>query len=760
MSAAAAAATASAKPSNGPGRSTVSSLTDLSSVRDYLSRIGAEAVGMRKAAIRVKAGSYARDIARIVLNKDGTITAKPSSFEPNDLEAQAIKNEYLTVLFPRSIPVTALRGADIPKQIKESRPDEIFEFKNVDGTIAFVEIRKRNPDGTKDFYIWSYWSDDKWRPMQPDGRLIPYGLEHLKDNTTVFIHEGPHVARAMHEMTRTDDSTPEDRERLANHPWGLQLGGACHLGWTGGAFAASNTDWSVLKSIETAYIVPDNDEAGRGSVSTISQALDCVTWSIETNDDWPGGWDLADPFPTKMFRKLDGQPRYVGPSFYDCKHPATWATDEIPQTKGKPILRLRSSFTKTWFYVEGHDVYACAELPDRRFSEAVFNKVVSRYSHTKQTANLLHKASTSVKAKLAYRPDNAGRVITDFGQPSLNLHVPSNIVAIAGNTAPWLEFLDYMFPDPQERDEIKRWCATIIAQPQIRIQYGILLVTETQGIGKTTLGSEILAPIIGRHNTSWPSESDITSDFNSWAANKRLVVVNEIYAGHSFKAYNRLKSVITDADVTVNEKYERAYTVQNWCHAIACSNSLRALRMQETDRRWFYPKMTEVPWRKEKFAEFYSWIASGGLSVIKHWAQTYNHYIRKEEQAPMTSRKRELINASKSEGAIAALDLGEAITLIDEPIALAMKDIVAHIRHSTQARVFDSDLELRKEMALGGAFIFNERIKCAGTLQHVVLNAAAQRMLETKIVEGGDALARNFVRSIVTPVARISESDL
>ena len=34
--------------------------------------------------------------------------------------------------------------------------------------------------------------------------------------------------------------------------------------------------------------------------------------------------------------------------------------------------------------------------------------------------------------------------------------------------------------------------------------YGLLLVSETQGVGKTTLGERILAPLVGWHNVSVP----------------------------------------------------------------------------------------------------------------------------------------------------------------------------------------------------------------------------------------------------------------
>ena len=92
-----------------------------------------------------------------------------------------------------------------------------------------------------------------------------------------------------------------------------------------------------------------------------------------------------------------------------------------------------------------------------------------------------------------------------------------------------------------------RWCATLVARPDIRMEYGVLLISEMQGVGKGTLGERILAPLVGPWNCSFPTEQSIVdSSFNSWIAHKRLAVVHEIYAGHNIKAYNkrRLSSLI------------------------------------------------------------------------------------------------------------------------------------------------------------------------------------------------------------------------
>ena len=282
------------------------------------------------------------------------------------------------------------------------------------------------------------------------------------------------------------------------------------------------------------------------------------------------------------------------------------------------------------------------------------------------------------------------------------------------------------------------------------MSYGMLLVSESQGIGKTTLGSQILAPLVGLNNVSYPSESDISnSDFNGWAANKRLAIVNEIYSGHSWKAYNSLKSIITDTELRVNEKYQRNYTIENWTHVFACSNSPRALRMEDDDRRWLYPMVSESPWPLKKFREFRAWLGSGGLGIIKHWATGYNNIVETGARAPMTQRKRELIEGSRTDAQREAHALAEAATNFGDHVAISMKEITVFVQESVRGKIFDTDYELRKSMKDGGMRQWDQRLKINGRLQHLMLTIETYQEAKRLAAEEGDAAASAFLRSSV-----------
>lgn len=727
----------------------IKTLNDIPSIAAYLNRIGAEARSLRTAVVKEVHGKYWRDLAVITFDPEtGKVTSPDGLFAPTESEQLRITEEVPQYQWP-SIKLIK-RLTNLPPQVAEADPESVFEFRDTSGNIIMLQLRLNIKDEKK-YVPWTYWDDDEWRRMEPEGKLPLWGLEQLNDHSTVFIHEGAKAARAMRRMVEAQ--TADQKEKLKSHPWSEELSGAAHLGWIGGALSPFRTDWSILKKlgVKRAYIVSDNDTPGVAAVPSIAMQLRMPTFHVQFTNEWPASFDLADEFPAKMFDELDKKRYYIGPSFRSCLHPATWATDAIPNPKGKPTIILREHFKEMWAYVEEVDLFVCVDMPNIIRSEPILNKQLASFSHTNSTASLMVRAYRGRSVRLCYRPDVKGRIVTDKTTSAINLHTPTQIKSAAGSPGPFLEFMTYLFPKEEEREEVLRWCATLIAKPDVRMLYALLLVSVTQGVGKTTLGAKILAPLVGDQNTGFPPEEDIVnSSFNGWLANKRLIVVGEIYSGHSWKAYNRLKGLITDPDIEVNEKYQRPYRVENWAHFFVCSNSRRALKMEDDDRRWFYPEVTEAKWPRSKFVEFRRWLQGGGLRIIKNWAEGYGNYVSDGSRAPMTGLKKELIEASRSEAQKEVADLAEAMLNEQAPLALSMKEIEAWVRANTQGRIFDTDYELRKTMREIGCVVPKKRIKVGGRLQYVVITPE----LDTKLIGLSD---REYAEGIRAATKKPSE---
>jgi Family of unknown function (DUF5906) len=647
-------------------------LQQMPTLRGYLNRVTATARSFRKFVVEAEGegnyGNVRRVTATISIDtQKGQLSIQGAVDPPLPQEVEAIRLEIIGASWPRS---TAARRGQLPVELNAVSAEDIFEFATHDGNeTTFVQQRRVDDAGTKSYLPWSFWNDGVWRQMEPDDLLPLYGLDRLEEYPTVYLHEGAKAARAAQRIADGANSP------ASAHPWRAELIG-CHLGWIGGAKNSHRTDWLPLSKTarnRKIVIVADNDQFGIDAVSAISRILRTTMSAVIFDDRFPSGFDIADDLP-KAFWRRNG--RYRGPSLEDFTVPATWATDKVTsQTKkGGHSYCLRDEFADEWLMSQDPHLIAHRQQLDRLLAPEVFNRSVSPFSDARDTAQLLAKRFSSHADGILYRPNRDSlrhRLINEGGRRLVNTFRPSDIRPNSASSGPFEEYAAHLFPDETDRIEALRWCATLIARPEIRMRYAMLLISEAQGIGKTTLAEAILAPLVGHWNASFPTEQQVTeSSFNSWVAHKRLAIVAEIYSGQTRKAYDRFKSVISDSTVDVNRKYVEPYTVENWLHVIASSNSLHAIRIDDGDRRWLVPQVAEDPKPAAWWQSFYAWLSSEGLGAIAAWAERYvtlHGAVLTGDHAPHTARKRDVVAESRSEGQRMTYDLG--------CLAMARKDL-------------------------------------------------------------------------------------
>lgn len=711
--------------------SVVGSIAEIDAVRDYLTRIGAEVRSTRKAIVREDHGRYWKDICVINFSPEGEISCSKADFEPTEAEAAQIKQAFRDTQWPRSntivgrvkVPEEMLVGVE-PDEIEE----RIFEFRNAAGEFVMFQKRVESKKNGKAYLPWTYWDDGKWRQLEPMGPLPLWGVSDVHGHDTVFVHEGAKAARHMKRlMTEKGAKWQELKKRF---PWAEEMENAAHVGWIGGALNPDRTDWGQLEAlgVKKVYVVADNDQPGKDALKEISRNINLPTYAVVFTDQWNSGFDLADPWPEKMFADIDGVRAYVGPSFHEVITDITWATNATPVPgKVRPLLSVRDVFKSQWTYVRATEVFVSNAFPNLKLSETQFNKHMSAYSHTSELSKLMHQSGSFSTGEMVYMPgEKIRRLISGGGAHAVNTHVPCFIKPLKGSVTPFINFMEYLFPRPEECREMLKWCATLIARPEVKMGYGVLLVSEQQGMGKTTLGSHVLAPLVGMPNVSWPSEIDIVqSQFNDWIAEKRLIIINEIYSGHSWRAYNNLKSYITDKDLRVNVKFQKPYVIENWAHFFACSNSLRALKMDEHDRRWYYPSVAHEKWPKEKFVDFYAWLRAGGLRVIRHWAENHGEYVAPSDPAPMSGAKLDLIFESYTASQKEAAALGKAIAEREAPTAVSTGDVEVWLKgKGGKDEIGSTGHELRKSMKAAGCKMLPARVVIKRRPQYIMVNEA------------------------------------
>lgn len=734
---------------------TIQKITDLKSVQAYLSRVGAEPKGLFSAVVKETLGDYWQEVAHIRFDRDPVDVKASVGYEPQPEELSLIKAEIASIKWPKTIFPTSLEN--LPKHLKEANPDHLFVFWDKNHKHILMLQHRIETDKGKAYIPYSYWDDDVWRACEPEteNKLLPlYGLHTLKDQTVAFCFEGAKTARFAERII--NPKTAEDKKLSDNFPWREQFKHAASVGFVGGALVPQRTDWSQLKKagIQRVIIVADADDPGISVIPKIADFVDLPCFAIKFSDQWPRGWDIADEWPSAMFREIDGTRYYVGPSYNDCLSPSTYMTRLVPiiDDKGKPKLipKLRHHAISQWAYIEAQDSFINTEFPQFAWKPEMLDKYLAPFSHSKKTSDLLLQEYSTRMSKLAYRPDMAKRKVIVDGEHCLNLYRPGTIAARSGDPKPFLDFMAFLIPDEAERKNVLRWCATLIAKPEIRMLFGLLLISEQTGVGKTMLAESILAPLVGMHNCSFPSEEIIMGQFTSWIAKKRLVVIGEVYSGHSFKMANRLKQYLTDNKISYRELYESPVTIDNFASFIACSNSMNALRLDERDRRWFVPKVSEQRLKDSQYDEFVAWLHSGGLSIIRHWAENYGDYVTRSEKSPDSARKTEMIEDSRSKASIRAEELAVLMNEFHQPVAVADKIIKQWLEIVTKATVYEKERELCKVMCKAGVVMAKDfgvdRISFESQMCNVLLSQKAVDKLQT-ISDSSER--REYVRSIL-----------
>lgn len=698
----------------------ISSLKELPITGAYLARIGAEVVHFHLATISEMVNGYPKVVGRVRFGDDGTARCWGTAGQPTEQEQAGILAEFASAEFPKIVPLTAI--GEPPPGVHNLNDANIFICHDFNDNIIMVHQRYENQDGSKGFLPWTYWSDGQWRRMEPDTMPF-YGLKGAKDHSTLFIHEGSKAARRVKDMLSGDTE-------VGRFPWLEEMRWGAHIGWIGGTHALTRSDWVKLGRMnwKRVIIVADNDPGGRQVVPEISQHFHCPTFVLAFTNDWPDTFDLGDEWPAEMFGD-EGQ--YTGPPFRQCLQPATWATNELEiiddNDKVRKIYEIRPNFAEQWSWVEKQDMMVNLEQPQYRMPSGHFNSFIRPFSHVKNTLDLFQRNFSGNQMELTYDPSSKGTVVrTVEGLQAINLYDPSPIRPAPGDWTPWEDYLEHLFPVAEDRHQIKRWCATLIARPGIRMIYGVLMMSESQGVGKGTF-ARVLADLVGRSNASFPSANMIVdSPFNGWISGKRLIIVDEIYEGHSWKAYNKLKPYVTDETIEVNVKHLATWSMPNWTHYILMSNSRAALKLEAKDRRWLVPEVTEEVWDEDRFAAFYLWLRSGGLSAIAMWAKTFaergeGRYVRPGEIAPTSANKRRLIDESRSEAEQSLEALAEAMTERAEPIAVPLSLVKPWLKTRTDNTVYETPQAISRFLQGKGVFV-TERIKIAGAKQVLVVN--------------------------------------
>ncbi|HCY77723.1 MAG TPA: hypothetical protein DHV28_17565 [Ignavibacteriales bacterium] len=182
----------------------------------------------------------------------------------------------------------------------------------------------------------------------------------------------------------------------------------------------------------------------------------------------------------------------------------------------------------------------------------------------------------------------------DYEKEIINLFVPTEYMLLSKNLETFHPKKDFphiyrlmmnLIPNYRERKRFLNWLAGILQTRQKQLTAWVL--KGEQGAGKGIFLDYVLKELFGRRQTVKVEDSDLQSDFNPWLKNTILVAFNEVAHDNSTRnnIKSRIKAIITDPDVMINEKNIRNYFITNYVNCLFFSNEKVPLFIEQKDRR-------------------------------------------------------------------------------------------------------------------------------------------------------------------------------
>ncbi len=258
---------------------------------------------------------------------------------------------------------------------------------------------------------------------------------------------------------------------------------------------------------------------------------------------------------------------------------------------------------------------------------------------------------------LVRRPDQPPRQDNLF-----NMWIDPCVKPLDGDPKIFLEHMRYLIPDERERKLLLDWLAWLVQHPDQKIMYAVLIVG-LERTGKSWVGY-MLRKLLGDSNVAMVGDEDPVGDtFNGWTENKLLGVVHELAPNPKVDLVARVKPIITEPTIQVNEKYIKRHRAENATHILAISNHMTSVKMLRNNPRWLVVAAADDPYGVDddgeatpKFDAYYKrlWDAIGPMDDptptdevrrIRGWLlrQDVSQFIR--SIAPSTETRHEVADA-------------------------------------------------------------------------------------------------------------------
>ena len=227
---------------------------------------------------------------------------------------------------------------------------------------------------------------------------------------------------------------------------------------------------------------------------------------------------------------------------------------------------------------------------------------------------VLKSVNVSIADNLTWHP-SSNKIVMDGQRRLANTCRPPELKPVEGDVSPWLEHLEYLVPDVEQRDHLLDWMAFTVQHPEQKINHQILWGGSPR-IGKDA-AIQPLVKAVGAHNTTQPTATEVKGSFNGWIANTKLVVVQEIAEFDNHSIENQLKPLCAAPPETlrVNLKGVKQYCIPNLISMVLMTNDQQPIPISARNDRFFCIWSGCVRKSDKYYADLYAWIAENSAHV-------------------------------------------------------------------------------------------------------------------------------------------------
>jgi hypothetical protein len=261
--------------------------------------------------------------------------------------------------------------------------------------------------------------------------------------------------------------------------------------------------------------------------------------------------------------------------------------------------------------------------------------------------------------------------------------------AVAGDWSTIREHVDYLWPnDLAQQGHFYDYLSFLVREDFVKVHYA-MIIKGAQGIGKSFVG-KLARHMLGSRNVVLPSNDEVTSRWTAWTEGAQLAVIEELMTRGRLDLANRLKPIVTQEDLRIEDKGFPLYTIPNRLNLIAFTNHSDALPIEKTDRRWMVLFSDPEPFGSEQeartyYAKLFAAVESEG-PAFKHFLQNRAVSLDPKGHAPMTKGKEEMRR----------LGLGEVEQALEEMLAsgdppfdfdlVRVEDLLGHLPKAQNAQ--------------------------------------------------------------------------